>query len=185
MQFYTILASAEATSAEATGTNNDLFSALGIDWRLLIIQIVAFLLLVWLLGKFVYPWLMKSVDQRQADAEAAANAATRAQEKASDAQAETARLLAEARREAAVIVSTAKSEATELATASEARAKKLAEHITVEARAQLQKDIAVAKRELHNETLELVARTTQKVVAATHTQKADEALIAQLLKDDA
>ena len=59
-------------ASEAAAADKDLFSALGIDWRLLILQIIAFLILVVLLGKFVYPWLMKSVDERQAGIEAAA-----------------------------------------------------------------------------------------------------------------
>ena len=60
--------------AAETTTNKDLFTALGIDWRLLILQIIAFLVLVALLGKFVYPWLIKSVDARQDGIEAAAKA---------------------------------------------------------------------------------------------------------------
>lgn len=169
--------------AETAEANQDIFSALGIDWRLLILQIVAFLVLVFLLGKFVYPWLMKSVDERQANIEAAAKAATKAQEAAQDSQAETAKLLTEARKEAAEIVSTAKLEATEMVSASEAKAKKTAEKIVADAQAQLSKDVEAAKKELYNETLALVAQTTEKVVASTHDKKADEALIASLLKD--
>ena len=67
------------TFAETAETDGGLFGALGIDWRLLILQIVAFLIMVWVLGKFVYPWLMKSVDERQANIEAAAKAAKKAE----------------------------------------------------------------------------------------------------------
>ena len=169
--------------AEAAQANEDIFSALGIDWRLLIVQIIAFLVLVVLLGKFVYPWLMKSVDERQANIEAAAKAATKAQAAAQDSQEETAKLLTQARKEAAEIVSTAKLEATEMVAASETKAKKSAEKIVADAQAQLSKDVEAAKKELYNETLSLVAMTTEKVVGRTHTAKADEALIAELLKD--
>jgi F-type H+-transporting ATPase subunit b len=166
-----------------TGKSSDIFTALGIDWRLLVLQIVAFLILVWLLGKFVYPKLMKSVDQRQADIEAAAKAAKSAQESASESQEETARLLDEAKKQAAEIMATAKIEATDFVNTAEAKARATAEKIVADAHAQLQKDVEAAKRDLHNETLALIALTTEKVVRKTHTKKDDEALIAELLKE--
>lgn len=169
-----------AGTAEA---NQDIFTALGIDWQLLILQIVAFLILVWLLGKFVYPWLMKSVDERQKNIEAAARAAKKAQDAASESQEETAALLTQARKEAAEIVATAKLEASEISSSSEAKAKSTAEKIIADAHDQLQKDIEKAKRDLHDETLALIAMTTEKVVRGTHDKKADEALIAELLKE--
>jgi len=171
------------TFAETAAPKEDIFTALGIDWRLLILQIVAFLILVWLLGKFVYPLLMKSVDKRQEDIEAAVKAAREAQKNAAETQEETAKLLEEARAQATDIVATAKLEANEIATSSEARAKASAEKIVADAHDQLQKDVEAAKRELHDETLQLVALTTEKVVRAHHNKKADDALIAELLKE--
>ena len=169
--------------AETAEANQDIFAALGIDWRLLILQVVAFLILVWLLGKFVYPWLMKSVDERQKNIEDAAKAAKKAQDAASDSQEETAALLTQARKEAAEIVSTAKLEASDIAISSEAKAKATAEKIVADAHSQIQKDIEKAKRDLHDETLALIAMATEKVVRGTHDKKADEALIAELLKE--
>ncbi len=171
------------TFAETAEPSGGLFGALGIDWRLLILQIVAFLILVWVLGKFVYPWLMKSVDERQANIEAASKAAQKAEEAAAETQEETAQLMAQARKEAAEIVSTAKLEATELSSATEKKAKATAEKIVANAHDQLTKDIAAAKRDLHNETIELIALATGKVVGKTFDGAADKALIADVLKE--
>lgn len=169
--------------AETAASNGDVFSALGIDWRLLILQIVAFLILVWLLAKFVYPWLMKSVDERQANIEAAAKAATEAQAAAADSQHETELLLETARKEAADIVATAKLEAADMQSKAEEKAKSAAEKIVADAHVQLSKDVEAAKRALHNETLELVALATEKVIGAAHTSKADQELIAKSVKE--
>lgn len=169
-----------AATAEPQG---DLMSALGIDWRLLIIQIVAFLILVWLLGKFVYPWLMKSVDERQKGIEEAAKAAQAAQVSAAASEAETAKLLRQARKDAAEIVETAKLEATNFANETEARAKSTAEQIVTDAKTQIEREIDKARRELHDETLELIALATEKVVRKKLDKKADEALIAEALKE--
>lgn len=171
------------TFAETAEPQGDIMSALGIDWRLLILQIVAFLILVWLLGKFVYPWLMKSVDERQKNIEDAAKAAKKAHESAVETQAETAELLAEARKEAAGIVETAKLEAADIASTSEARARSTAEKIVADGQAQIEKDIDKARRELHDETLQLIGIATEKVVRKTHDKKADESLIAEALKE--
>lgn len=172
-----------AETGHAAEANNDLFGALGIDWRLLVLQIVAFLILVVLLGKFVYPWLMKSVDERQKDIEAAAKAAKKAQASAADSEAETAALLTHARKEASEIVSTAKLEAAEMVAASEKKAKSSAEKIVADGQAQIAKDIDKARRALHDETLELIALATEKLVRQKMDKKADEALIADLLKE--
>lgn len=169
-------------AAETTDASGDLFGALGIDWRLLILQIVAFIILVGLLGKFVYPYLMKSVDNRQADIEAAAKAAKDAQGAAEETQQETARLMAEARQQAAEIVSTAKLEATELSTATEEKARSTAEQIVADAHQQIGKDIEAAKKALHNETLELVALATGKVTGTALDAKVNDALIKESLK---
>ena len=179
MSFINYLAET-AASPEASG---DLFSALGIDWRLLILQIVAFLILVFLLGKFVYPWLMKQVDERQASIEAAAEAATEAQASAAESQDRIAELLAEARTQAAEIVDTAKLESNQMLSASEERARSTAEKITAEARAEVEKSIEAAKRDLHDETLELIALATEKVIHTKLDKKADAALIATALKE--
>ena len=179
MKFLNTFAEAASTSH---GANGDIFSALGIDWKLLILQIIAFIILVWLLGKFVYPWLMKSVDERQKNIEEAAKAAKKAQESAAESQVETAQLLAEARKEAADIVSTAKLEAADMVLVSEAKAKASAEKIVADAQAQISKDIDKARRELHDETIALIALATEKLIRQKLDKKADEALIVELLK---
>lgn len=173
---------AVAETHEATA-GGDIFSALGIDWRLLILQVVAFLILVLILGKFVYPRLMKAVDDRQANIEAAAKAAAQAQKAAEENNVKVAELLDDARKEAAEIVNTAKVEAAELVSASEKKAQKSAERIVADAHEQIEKDVASVRKALYNETLELVALATQKVVGASHDKKADGQLIAKAVED--
>lgn len=177
MNFVTYLAETAAT-AEPSG---DVFSALGIDWRLLILQIIAFLILVVLLAKFVYPWLLKQIDERQAGIEAAAKAANKAQELAAESEEKTSALLAEARKEADDILSNAKLEASTLLSTSEEKARTTAEKIAEEARAEVEKSIEAAKRDLHNETLDLIAFATEKVIHQKLNKKADAELIADAL----
>ncbi len=166
----------------ATTSNGNVFASLGIDWQMLILQIVAFLILVFILGKYVYPWLMKSVDERQERIEAATKAATEAQNAALEGEERIEKLLKKARDEAADIVATAKLESTTALAASEEKAKKRSEQIVADAQTEIQKEVVAAKKALHNETIELVALATEKIVGKTISSKIDESLISETLK---
>lgn len=171
-----------ATEEAASG---DILTTLGIHWELLVFQIIAFLILVWALGKFVYPWLMKSVDERQEAIEASTKAAEAAEQKAAEAQDEIAKLLKEARTEAKDIVSTAKDEAAAMVANSEDKAKKRAEKIVADAHEQLEKDVIAARKALHNDTIELVALATEKVVGIAVDANVDKKVIAAAVKEQA
>lgn len=171
--------------ASTEAASGGIFEALGINWQTLIFQILAFLILVFLLGKYVYPVLMKSVDKRQAEIESASEAAVEAEKKAAEAEKNIEKLLATARREAAEIVTTAKDEATALSEASDKKAKARAEHIVQDAREQLEKDVIAARKVLHNDTIDLVTLATEKVIGKTITPALDKKVIASSVKDAA
>jgi F-type H+-transporting ATPase subunit b len=169
----------------AAASNGNIFTSLGINWQNLILQIVAFLLLVFLLGKYVYPWLMKSVDERQKNIEDANKAAAEAKKSAEDNKEAVAELLAEARKQAADIIDTAKLESAEMASVSEKKAQQSAERIVADAHSQLDKDIANARKVLYNDTLELVGLATEKIIHKKLDKKADGELIAAAVSSKA
>lgn len=172
-----------ATAAAAHEGGGNLFTSLGIDWKMLIFQIVGFVILVLLLGKFVYPNLMKAVDKRQADIEAGTKAADEARKQADEAKADVEKLMKEARTQAKDIVATAKEEANAAVEAADAKSKARAEHILTDAHEQIEKDVASARKVLHNETLELVAVATEKVVGKAVTPAVDEKIISAAVKE--
>ncbi|MEO5950321.1 MAG: F0F1 ATP synthase subunit B [Candidatus Saccharimonadales bacterium] len=176
MNILTQLATTEAVKG-------GIFEALGIDWKTLIFQIIAFLILVFLLGRFVYPVLMKSVDKRQAEIQSASEAALEAEKKATAAEKNIEKLLAEARKEASDIVTTAKDESAALSDAADKKAKARAEHIVEDAREQLEKDVIAARKTLHNDTIDLVALATEKVIGKTITPALDKKIIAGSVKE--
>jgi F-type H+-transporting ATPase subunit b len=167
----------------ATESKGDILSALGINWQMLILQGIAFLVLVWLLSKFVFPVLIKAVDDRQAAIEAGSKAAQEASEKAEKAEQDVAKLLNEARREAKDIVATAKDEAIAAVEAADGKASARAKKIVESAHEQIEKDVIAAKKALHNETIELVARATERVLGDTLTDKVDEKLVTRAVKE--
>lgn len=174
MQDIVIVASTAASGEASTS----LFQALGIDFKLLISQAIAFLILVFLLGKFVYPLLMKIVDSRREQIEAGLQEAKEAGDALAKAEAKVSDLLAEARKEADDILARTHQEANSVVAEAEEKAKTRAEQIVKDARAQLDVDVAKARQALKAETIQLVAMATEKVVG----EKLDASKDANLIK---
>ena len=82
----------------------NLFTSIGIDWKLLLLQVIAFLILLAILRKWVYPPLVAMLDKREAAIKASLESANEAQRAAENAESEVAALLKDAKREAAEIV---------------------------------------------------------------------------------
>lgn len=170
-------------SSEAVAEKTDLFSSIGVDWKLLILQTIAFLVLLWFLKKFVYPPLVAMLDKREAQIEESTRAAVEASKRASESQEKVDKLLAQARSEAREIVATAKSEAGAMLSDAEAKSKQQAENIVAQAQDSIAKEVLAAKKALHNETIELVAQATEKVVGKTVNANVDNSVIKAALGD--
>lgn len=168
-----------------TGESADLLGMLGIDVKTLIFQIIAFLILVVVLGKWVYPVFVSIIDKREADIAASSKAAEEAKKAADHAEGEVAALLAEAKREAADIVTTAKTEATAMVDAAEKKAKKRSEALVAAARDDIENDMKAARDQLHNEMVDLVTAATEKVVGRAVSAGVDESMIAGSIKEAA
>lgn len=173
-----IVASTEEASA-------GLFEALGLDVKLLIEQAIAFLILVAILGKFVYPALVKAIDSRREQIEAGMQEAKQAEEALVNAEAKVADMLADARKEADDIIARTQQEANSMVADAEEKAKGRAEQIVNDARAQLDTDIAKARRMLKEETVQLVALATEKVVGEKLDERKDANLIKEALQEKA
>lgn len=172
------------TVAQASaGGEGDLFGALGIQWELLVLQGLAFLVLVFLLGKFVYPVLIASIDRRQEQLDAGAKASEAAQKQAEEAEARIAEQLKEARAEADAIVATAHKEAGDMVAAAEERAVARAEHIVEEAKNGIESDITSARAALRQEAKQLVAEATATIIGEKLDASRDNALIEKALKE--
>ena len=170
-------------SEAAAEPEKSLFGALGIDWRMLLLQIVAFGIMVWVLGKFVYPHLIKAIDAREAAINESVKAAADAEANAEKTQAEIEKLFKKARAEAAEIVETAHKEAATMVKDAEDKAKVRAEQIVKDARTQLDQDVIAARKALRSEATELVALATEKIVRQKVDSSRDAQLIASAIKD--
>lgn len=170
-------------STEAAGEKGDLLSSLGIDVRLLIIQALAFLVLLWVLTKFIYPVLSGMLEKREATIREGIEAAQHAEQKATEANAEVEKLLSKARKQASEVVASAKGEATSIVEAANESATKQTERMLQRANAEIEKEVDTAKKALRSETIDLVAFATEKVIGGAMTDSIDKKVIASALKD--
>lgn len=171
------------TFAATESSDSGVLGVLGIDWVMLAFQLIAFLILVGVLSRFVYPVFMKVIDERQAAIDASLEAAREAESSAETAQKKIDKQLAEARKEARDIVATAKDEANQMLSKADEKAKASAQLIVNKAHQEIDKEVIAAKRALHNETLDLVASATERVIGKTHSKSADKSVISDALKE--
>lgn len=163
--------------AAETAQQTDLFTSLGIDLKMLILQGIAFIILVWALGKWVFPIMIKAVDDRQMKIEESTRAAEAAEKKAESAEARIEETLKQARKEAADIVATAKTEATTLVDTADKKARERADRIVADAHDELQKDVLAARKALEKDTLKLVKQAASLAVAQVADDKLDTAVV--------
>lgn len=199
LQLQTIFASTEAAVPEAahdtaevvsetTGAVHEaasdptLFGALGIDWRMLLLQILAFVVLLWVLNKFVYPHLLKAIDARQEAIEAGLNASKEAQDQAKEAEKRIAKELEKARKQADEIIDASHKEAASVISDAEEKASRRAESIVSEAKADLNNQVLSAKKMLAQEARALIGSATEQIIGEKLDASKDAQLVDKAIK---
>ena len=164
---------------------SELFPKLGIDWRLLIAQLINFLILLFVLRRFAYKPLLKLLDERK---QKIADGLANAQKAKSN--------LEEAEKERQEIISTAKKGASEIISLAEAAAQKNREETLKEAKTGVEKIIAEARKqieseknkmigEIKSEITELVILAAEKTASIKLDDKKDKELIEKIIKESA
>jgi F-type H+-transporting ATPase subunit b len=172
------------TFAAESAASPGILEALGIDWKLLIEQGLAFLILVAILAKFVYPALVKAIDDRREAIEAGLQEAKQSQEALATAEAKVAEMLETARKEADEILARSHQESATMVADAESKAKTRAEQIVADARQQLSIDVSKAREALKKDTVELVALATERIIGEKLDEQKDAALVKKALAEE-
>lgn len=170
-------------AATETHEKADLFSSLGIDWTLLLLQTIAFLILLFVLGKWVYPPLVAMLDKRDKDLRTAEKAAQSARDNADKTEKMINEMMRKARIEAQETVAAAHKEAVRLVEEATDKAEARADGLVAAARTEIASEISAAKKALHDETLQLVAEATGTLVQEKIDAKKDSKLIEKAIKE--
>src|SRR3989344_4428923 len=164
---------------------SELLSKLGIDWRLLIAQLINFLILLFVLRRFAYKPLLKLLDERR---QKIADGLANAQKAKSN--------LEEDGKERPEFIPTAKKGASEIISLAEAAAQKNREETLKEAKTGVEKIIAEARKqieseknkmigEIKSEITELVILAAEKTASIKLDDKKDKELIEKIIKESA
>lgn len=161
----------------------ELLSALGIDVKILIAQVLNFVLLGFILYKIGYKPILKFVQDRTAKIEQGVQQAEQAKTALAQATAEQQRLLAEAKQAAQAVLDEAKQAALvqgqQLVERSKAEAGKVIEKAKQDIRLEHDKMLQTAKAELGA----VVVLACERILREKLTAPADQALIERTLAD--
>lgn len=154
-----------------------LLSNLGINWQDMILQLLAFAILVFILAKWVYPPILAMLDRREKLIEDSVKNAKKANDRAALMDAEIERKLTETSEQASDILDAARKQNEQILIDGEKEAQKRADFIVSSARKQLAEDIESARKTLRDETVELVGMATEKIIREKVDSKKDQELI--------
>ena len=161
---------------------SELFSKLGIDWKLLIAQIVNFLVLLFILYKFAYGPIVAMLEKRQRKIEQGLKDAEGARKNLEKSEERQKEILKKARADFKVIVGKARTQAEKSKSEIAAEAKAQAEKIITDAKNQIKQEKQKTINEIKSEIGGLVIAAAEKVIDEKMDEKRDKEMIEKSLK---
>jgi F-type H+-transporting ATPase subunit b len=143
----------------------------------LIGQAITFAILVWFTMKFVWPPLVKAMDERAAKIAEGLSAADRAKQDLEMAEKRAADRLREAKQHAAEIIAQAEKRSAQIVDEAKITAKKEGENLVAGAQAEIEQQIQQAKEVLRQQVAELAIAGAEKILL----REVDSAKHAELL----
>lgn len=156
-------------------------NSLGINAKLLIAQIINFLILLFLLSKFLYRPIVNMLDSRTKTIEKSLADAKKIEEDLKNTEETSQASLAQAQEEAKKIIGDAKKSADEEAKKLILLAEKRSSEIGEKAKAEIQEEKEKAKLEIRSEAASLIALATEKVIEKKFSAEDDTKLIKEII----
>ncbi len=149
----------------------------------LLVEMLAFVLMLAILGKWVYPPVMAKAEERQKSIEAGLQAAAESEKRLEQVKAEVATILEEARAQARDVLDRAREEALADAARIRADAEAAARMELAHAGEEIQMQRDRALRDLQNEFANLVVDAAERVVGESLGPEIHSRLVAEALDD--
>lgn len=142
----------------------EILGTIGFDWRVAIANLVSFLIIFWILKKWVFGPVGNIISERRAKIEQGLNNAQASEEVLNKAQDDAEGIIKEAKGEARDIVSKAHDTASEMVARAEGDAQAKADGIIADANDSIEKTKQQVEKELFEKTAGLVALGVQKIL---------------------
>lgn len=160
----------------------ELFAKLGIDWRLLIAQLVNFVILFTALTFLLYKPLVAALDKRRAKISESLENAEKIGDELKRATAESEQIVAASRAEAARISAESAKQAEAVRVAASEKTRAEVASLVASGKAQLAAERDAMMSEVRRAAAELVAVATEKVINEKMTAAKDKALIEKAIE---
>jgi F-type H+-transporting ATPase subunit b len=158
------------TLAETSGGGSAL-DALGINGLAFISQLISFIIVLVLLGNFVMPRILQTLDKRQAVIREGIENAEKARQDLAAATTHAEHILTDASRQGQEIIDRATKNAEQIARQIEEEARIRAEQISQQQIARMQQEASRARQELSREVVNLSIEVASKVMSRSMNTK--------------
>ena len=146
-------------------------------------QLLAFILFVWFCMKYVWPPMLKILEEREKEIADGLNAASEGRRELEEASVRKEEILGEAKKEAADLVGQASQRANQLVEEAKTNAQEEAEKIRVSAQNDIEQSAKRAREELRSEVATLAIAGAEKILNSEIDEKKNSELIEELTKE--
>ena len=146
-------------------------------------QLLAFILFVWFCMKYVWPPMLKILEEREKEIADGLNAASEGRRELEEAIVRKEEILGEAKKEAADLVGQANQRANQLVEEAKTNAQEEAEKIKVSAQNDIEQSAKRAREELRSEVATLAIAGAEKILNSEIDEKKNSELIDELTKE--
>jgi F-type H+-transporting ATPase subunit b len=146
----------------------------------LLMQAAAFAAFIWFTAKFVWPPLMRAIENRQKEIADGLAAGEQGKQSLASTEKRIAGMMAEAKARSSEIIAQGEKLKTETIDAAKAQAKTEAERILAAAKAEIQQEFARAKESLRDQVADLAVAGAAKILKREVDAKAHADLLAAI-----
>lgn len=160
----------------------EVLSNIGFDWQVALANFVSFLIIFFILKKWVFGPVAEILERRKALIQEGVETAERSANELASAQEEAQLITKEARKEANEIVAKAKGHGDVLIASAEGKAQEQAQKVLAKAQESIQKEKKDAERELFEKTASLVSLGVAKILNEDVDEARDKTITKRALE---
>jgi len=149
----------------------------------LIGQTIAMIVFVWFCMKFIWPPLMRAIEERQTQIAVGLAAAERGEQRLEEARAEATKIVEEARKQATAILDQANARANEIVAEGKAEGEKERARQIAAAKAEIEQETNRAREELRGQVSAIAVASAEKILRREIDAKAHDDILEKLASE--
>ncbi len=160
----------------------DVLHNFGVEWQLLVAQIINFLVIFYLLKRFLYKPIFSLLKKREESIKQGLSKADESKKALEEALVKEKKIIKDAQETARQIIQEAKEQAETVAKGVEEKAKKQADSMLESAKTQIERETRAAEKELEKHVSELSVKILKQSLGHVFTEKEQEEIVTKATK---